>query len=132
MSGKSGEQPLVLVADDERLNRELARTFLETAGYRVVETMNGTDALEQARALQPALALVDVRMHGMSGYEVCRALKADPATQHIKVIILSAQNRPADQAEARDAGADDYLYKLQDWGQIMRRIGELIADNLTL
>lgn len=129
MSLNSDGKPVVLIADDEQLNRELVRTFLQNAGYSVIETTNGNDALEQARVHQPALAMLDVRMHGMSGYDVCRALKSDPATQKIKVVIISAQNRPSDQAEARAVGADDYLYKLLDWGVIMRRIHELVTSS---
>lgn len=130
MSLKPDEWPVILIADDERLNRELVRTFLETASYRVIEASNGVDALALARSEQPALVMLDVRMHGMSGYEVVRALKSDPATAHIKTAIFSAQNRPSDQAEAREAGADDYLYKLLDWNEIMKRVGALVTAPL--
>jgi len=129
MSLNSDKHPVVLVADDERLNRELVRTFLETAGYEVIEANNGIDALKLARAQQPTLVMLDVHMHGMNGYEVARALKSDPATERIKVVIISAQNRPSDQADAREAGADDYLYKLLDWSEIMKRVGALVAGS---
>ena len=126
MSLKSDQRPVILIADDEPLNRELVRTFLENAGYVVIEASNGRDALAIARTQQPALVMVDLNMHGMNGYDVTRALKGDPATEHIKDYILSAQNRPTDQAEAREVGADDYLYKLLDWREIMQRIGALV------
>lgn len=129
MSSFSSRRPTIVIADDERLNRELVRTFLESAGYQVYEATNGTEALALARHEQPALVMLDVRMHGMSGYDVARALKADPATRHIKIVILSAQNRPSDQAEAREAGADAYLYKLLDWSEILRRVAELVASS---
>ncbi len=127
MSFNSDKRPVILIADDERLNRELVRTFLETAGYAVIEASNGTDALRMARAEQPVLAMLDVRMYGMNGYDVTRALKSDSLTSRIKVVIISAQNRPSDQAEAREAGADAYLYKLLDWGVILKKVGELVA-----
>lgn len=129
MSFDPDGRPVVLIADDERLNRQLVRTFLETAGYQVIECSNGEDALVMARQHHPTLAMLDVRMHGMSGYDVARALKSDPDTAPIKIVILSAHNRPADKAEALAAGADAYLYKLLEWSDIMQRIGELIAES---
>jgi CheY-like chemotaxis protein len=131
MSFKSEGRPVILIADDERLNRDLVRTFLESAGYVVIEATNGPDALALAQTEQPALAMLDVRMHGMSGYEVTRALKSDPTTAQMKVVILSAQNRATDQEAAREAGADDYLYKLLDWSEIMKRVNALVVASDT-
>jgi CheY-like chemotaxis protein len=118
--------PLVLIADDEKPSRDLLRMFLENAGYRVVEATNGTQALELARTYRPALAMLDVRMSGLDGFEVSSELKADDATRSIRVALISAANRQADYSRAEEVGADAYLYKLTDWSTIMKRVAELL------
>lgn len=103
--------PLVLVADDDPLIRELIQFRLERSGYEVVIAEDGDQALKIARERSPDLAVLDVMMPGLNGYEVTRSLRADEETKRIPVILLTARVQEADVAQGFDAGADDYLTK---------------------
>jgi len=103
--------PLVLAADDDQLIRELIQFRLERSGYEVVTASDGDEALRLARERLPDLAVLDVMMPGLDGYEVTRQLRADEATSRIPVILLTARVQEADVAQGFEAGADDYLTK---------------------
>lgn len=120
-------KPRVLIADDEWMSRQLMRAFLERGGYAVLEARNGQEALRMAREHQPELMLLDVRMHDLSGFEVCARLKADPATFHIKIIILSALAGKKETAKAETSGADLFLSKSMAWTSIMAQVAALTA-----
>jgi len=101
----------VLVADDDEDILQLVSFRLERAGYTVVTAADGQQALAAARQHQPDLAVLDVMMPGLNGYEVTRQLRADPATAAIPVILLTARVQEADVSRGFEAGADDYLRK---------------------
>ena len=101
----------VLVVDDERLNRMLLRRALEGEGHTVLEAPNGREALELLSAGPVDVVLLDIVMPGMDGYEVCRRLKADAATKHIPVILLTAKVEVEDAQLGFDAGCADYITK---------------------
>ena len=82
----------ILVVDDDQLIRQMVRDFLEVADFAVAEAVDGADGLAQAAALQPDLILLDLMMPEVDGYEVCRRLQADPATQAIPMIFLTASS----------------------------------------
>lgn len=103
--------PLVLVADDDPLIRELIQFRLERSGYAVVMAADGDEALALARDRLPDLAVLDVMMPGLNGYEVTRRLRAEEATRRIPIILLTARVQEADVAQGFEAGADDYLTK---------------------
>jgi putative two-component system response regulator len=103
-------QPLILAVDDEASNLQLLRQILQDH-YRLRFAKDGPRALELAREELPDLILLDVMMPGMSGYEVCAALKADPALAAIPVIFVTALNDTADELEGFEAGAVDYITK---------------------
>ena len=106
------DQPrTVLVADDDEDILQLVSFRLERAGYTVVTAADGQQALAAARQHQPDLAVLDVMMPGLNGYEVTRQLRADPATAAIPVILLTARVQEADVSRGFEAGADDYLRK---------------------
>jgi len=102
--------PLILAVDDEASNLQLLRQILQDH-YRLRFAKDGTRALELAREECPNLILLDVMMPGMSGYEVCAALKADPALASIPVIFVTALNDTDDELEGFEAGAVDYITK---------------------
>ncbi len=104
------KQPLILAVDDEAGNLHLLRQILQDH-YRLVFAKDGQRALELARQEQPNLILLDVMLPGMTGYEVCRALKADADTAAIPVIFVTALSDPADEVIGFDAGAVDYITK---------------------
>jgi putative two-component system response regulator len=103
-------QPLILAVDDEASNLQLLRHILQDQ-YRLLFAKDGPRALELARQEQPQLILLDVMMPGMTGYEVCTQLKADPATAAIPVIFVTALSEADDEVIGFDAGAVDYITK---------------------
>lgn len=101
----------VLIAEDERDIRELVSFTLTFGGYQVVEVANGEAAMQKAQEERPDLIILDVRMPRMSGYEVCKALKALPATQDIPVVFLSAKGQQREVSEGLEVGATAYILK---------------------
>jgi two-component system, OmpR family, alkaline phosphatase synthesis response regulator PhoP len=99
--------PTILVVDDEEPVRQLLAAIFTDRGYRALQARNGRHALEVLNGERPDLVLTDVMMPMLTGADLCRYLKADPATQAIPVILMSAAGR-----EVTDgSGADDYLDK---------------------
>ena len=118
----------VLVADDEDDIRDLVCLAVGRAGGLVVRSVaDGTAALAAARADLPDLAVLDVSMPGATGLEVCSALRADPATAGIAILLLSAGASPSDIARGLDAGADAYLPKPFSVAGLIRQIRELTS-----
>jgi putative two-component system response regulator len=103
-------RPLILAVDDEATNLQLLRQILQEK-YRLLFAKDGARALELAHQERPDLVLLDVMMPGMSGYEVCAALKAHPATAAIPVIFVTALTDTDDEVEGFEAGAVDYITK---------------------
>jgi len=103
-------RPLILAVDDEASNLQLLRQILQDH-YRLLFAKDGARALDLARQERPDLILLDVMMPGMSGYEVCAALKANPETAAIPVIFVTALTDTADELEGFEAGAVDYITK---------------------
>ena len=105
------EQPVVLAADDDEDILELIVFRLERSGYTVLQASDGAQALELARSSQPDLAVLDVMMPKMDGFEVTRRLREDEATSKMPIILLTARSQEADVERGFDAGADDYIRK---------------------
>jgi DNA-binding response OmpR family regulator len=101
----------VLVADDDEDVLSLVALRLERTGYEVITARDGEEALRRAREASPALAVLDVMMPRMTGYDVTRALREDDSTRDIPVILLTARVQEADVARGLEAGADDYIEK---------------------
>ena len=101
----------ILVVDDNRENIELVRDILEVAGHDVIEALDGAKAIAITPEEKPDLIVLDVNMPGMNGFEVCKHLKADETTNHIPIIMLTAQSDVESRVEGLSAGADDYLAK---------------------
>jgi DNA-binding response OmpR family regulator len=103
--------PVVLVAEDDEDILDLVEIRLQQDGYDVLCARNGEEALRMAAERRPALALLDVQMPKVDGYEVTRRLRADEATQAMVIIILTASVRDTELERAFDAGANDFLRK---------------------
>ena len=101
----------VLVVDDVLANVRLLEAKLAAEYFDVVTAMNGVDALEAVTRTRPDIVLLDVMMPGLDGIEVCRRIKANPATQHVPVIMVTALDQPEDRVRGLEAGADDFLTK---------------------
>ena len=123
----SDEPRTVLVADDDEDILQLVSFRLERAGYTVVTAADGPEALAAARQHQPDLAVLDVMMPGLNGYEVTRQLRADPATAAIPVILLTARVQEADVSRGFEAGADDYLRKPFSPQELRSRVQAILA-----
>jgi len=104
----------ILVVDDNELNLELVRDVLELDGFEVDMAISGEDGVKKARAVQPDLVLMDMRMPGMSGLEAMRVLKADTSTGHIPVAVLTASVMKGDAERLLAEGFDAYLQKPVD------------------
>ncbi len=101
----------ILAVDDEPHILKLVSFSLSSKGFDVIEASDGLTAVEIAEREQPDLILLDVMMPVLDGYEACRRLKANPATQAIPVVMLSAKSQKAEQAIGLEAGALDYICK---------------------
>lgn len=117
----------ILIAEDERDIRELVAFTLKFAGHEVVQAANGEEAYQLAQKELPDLVLSDVRMPKMTGYEACKMIKSNPATQHIPVIFLSAKGQEAEVQSGIAAGADEYLLKPFAPDQLTRKVAEILA-----
>jgi DNA-binding response OmpR family regulator len=104
-------EPLVLVADDDEDIRSLVTFRLERAGYRVVTAADGEHALSLALEHSPDLAILDVMMPRLDGYELTRRLRQHEATKSMPVILLTARAQEADVERGFEVGADDYIRK---------------------
>jgi len=102
---------LILVVDDEEDIRELVELNLSREGYQILACDTGERALELVRAKKPDLVVLDLMLPGVDGMEVCRRLKADPATRQIRVVMLTAKGEEADIVAGLELGADDYVTK---------------------
>jgi DNA-binding response OmpR family regulator len=109
--GVDRPQPVVLAADDDEDILELVAFRLERSGYTVLRAKDGEEALRLALEAKPDLAVLDVMMPKLDGYELTRRLRADDATSRMPIILLTARSQDADVQAGFDAGADDYLRK---------------------
>jgi two-component system, cell cycle response regulator len=101
----------VLVVDDVPANVKLLDARLSAEYFDVTTTMNGADAIAICGRGECDILLLDVKMPGMDGLEVCRQLKSNPATHHIPIVMLTALDQPSDRVRGLEAGADDFLTK---------------------
>lgn len=117
----------VLIADDEP-NIVLSLSFmLKREGYEVLTAPDGPQALATIRAERPQLVLLDGAMPGMSGFEVCEEVRADPAISDTPILMLTAKSREADIARGMGAGAGGYVIKPFSTRELIDRIREMLA-----
>ena len=121
---------LVLLADDSPLIHRHTVPILEDEGYEVRSASDGAEAIELARALGPDLVITDVEMPLVDGYDVCKAIKSDPATARVPVLICSSLGEAADLERGFDAGADDYLVKPVLPEELSTRVRALVLGSL--
>lgn len=101
----------VLICDDEPLILESVEYVVQKLGYECLKAVNGEEALHMAQSERPDLLVLDVRMPKKNGFEVCRQLKQDQATQGIYIIMLTAFGQKQDEQTAEAAGADEFMTK---------------------
>ncbi len=116
----------ILIVDDENQNRRLLQTLLGPEGYTTRTAASGMEALARIAENPPDLILLDVMMPGIDGRQVAAALKADPATRNIPIIIVTAQSDREDRLAALAAGAEDFLTKPIDRAELWLRVRNLL------
>lgn len=104
-------QPVILVVDDIATNVTFMKALLKGKNYEVIDAYSGKEALQLAEERVPDVIILDIMMPVMDGYEVLARLRANEATKHIKVVMLSALSDSKDIKNAMDLGADEYLTK---------------------
>jgi len=117
----------ILIAEDEPDIRELVAFTLRFAGHEVTTTANGEEALQQASNLMPDIIIMDVRMPKMTGYDACRAMKADDSLKDIPVVFLSAKGQDSEIQTGLDAGAEEYLLKPFAPDQLAERVKTILS-----
>ena len=122
----------VLIADDQPTMRQLVRLTLESGHFEILEAPDGDAALEIARAERPDLLFLDWTMPGMAGIEVCRALREDPATAGIRIVMLTARSQDSDRAQAQEMGADDYITKPFSPIQLLEKVRDVLGPEALL
>ena len=119
---------IVMIVDDDQMNRELLETVVKRAGYAVTHANSGAQALRMVAEQPPDLILLDVRLGEMSGYDVCSRIKSDPATRSIPIIILTAADNEQDRQDAIRAGADDFFPKMRGWQPLLAQVKTILGD----
>lgn len=121
------EEYKILVVEDEADIRGLIVFSLEYAGFQVIEARNGEEAVDKAVMEVPDLVLLDVRMPRMTGYDVCRALKAQETTKRIPIVFLSARGQEAEIKQGLELGAEEYILKPFAPDELYRRVKGILG-----
>jgi CheY-like chemotaxis protein len=120
---------LILVVEDNEANQLLARAVLELEGYRVEVAGSAAEALDLIRACAPDLVLMDIQLPGKDGLSLTRDLKADPTTNDIPVVALTAHAMTGDREMALKAGCAGYISKPIDTRTFGAQVGQYLVDS---
>jgi two-component system cell cycle response regulator DivK len=118
----------ILVVEDNEMNRDMLTRRLERKGFEVVVAINGKVGIDMASTSNPDIILMDLSLPVIDGWEATRQIKADPATQSIPVIALTAHAMAGDEQKALEAGCDDYDTKPIDLSRLLDKIENLLAS----
>lgn len=119
----------ILVIDDDLDFQQMLRLMLQRGGHKVITTGDGPDGLTKAKQLKPDMAIVDVMMPGMNGYQVVRKMREDPDTAGMSILVLTARAQPVDREAALAARADDYIPKPVAPNELLAKVNELLAHH---
>jgi len=117
---------VILIADDTEQNVELLQAYLDELGCKIVIASDGQETLDRVADSKPDLLLLDIMMPRVSGYEICRKLKSDPATASIPICMVTALNEEGDIERAVEAGTDDFLSKPINRWELLTRVRSLL------
>jgi DNA-binding response OmpR family regulator len=120
-------RPVILAADDDEDILELVAFRLERSGYTVVQARDGEEAWRLALDKKPDLAVLDIMMPKLNGFELTRRLRAEEATSRIPIILLTARAQDVDVQQGFDAGADDYIRKPFSPQELRARVQSILG-----
>ncbi|MBX7165783.1 MAG: response regulator [Pirellulales bacterium] len=116
----------ILIADDNATNVELLEVYLTGIDCDLAVAVDGQDTLNKVRDFKPDLILLDIMMPKLSGFEVCKQLKSDPATRGIMILMVTALNELGDIERAVNAGTDDFLSKPVNQVELRKRVENML------
>ena len=119
--------PRVLIADDNQQNAELLEAHLDGTGYETKIASNGDETLRLAKEWRPDVVLLDVMMPKTSGFEVCKRLRADPATRVTAVLMVTALDQPTDVERAVEVVTDDFITRPVNKTELVLRVKALLG-----
>lgn len=114
--------PRVLIADDNPQGVELLEAYLSEVDYEIATAADGEETLRQVAKFKPDLILLDIMMPKISGFEVCKRLRADPETADIVILMITALDQPSDWERAVEAGTNDFLTKPINKTELLLRV----------
>ncbi|GAB4464760.1 MAG: hypothetical protein Kow0070_26770 [Anaerolineales bacterium] len=121
----------ILVVDDDSLSQKITSGVLQSAGFNTLLAGSGEEALAVVKTAAPALAVLDVMMPDMDGFELCRRLRRLPETAQIPIVILTGLKELDDRLQAYDAGADDFIPKPLEPAEFVARVKALLRRSST-
>jgi DNA-binding response OmpR family regulator len=124
----AGRTSRLLIADDDAQSVELFEAYLSDSGYETQTAADGEETLAKVRSWRPDVILLDIMMPKISGFEVCKRLRADSATRAIGVIMITALDQPSDIDRAVDAGTDDFVTKPINKNDLLLRVRALLKS----
>jgi len=120
---------ILIVEDEDDIFELLNAIFSNSVDYEVLWAKDGHEALKIAQVENPAIILLDVQLPGLSGYEVCRLIKSNPALSNVRILMLSGMTQYQDCQKAQEAGADDYVTKPFSSYTLLNKVEELLTCN---
>lgn len=119
---------ILLVEDEDDIFELLNAIFNDSMEYEVLWAKSGFEALKIARDENPIVILLDVQLPDISGYEVCRLIKSNPALSDVRVLMISGMTQYQDYQKAQEVGADDYITKPFSSNTLLKKVEELLTD----
>ncbi|MBL7158767.1 MAG: response regulator [Candidatus Omnitrophica bacterium] len=116
----------ILIVEDSPTMRDMVSYRLQASGYETETASCGEEALKKIKELKPDLVLLDVKMPGMNGFEVCQRSKSDPETKAVPIIFLTTAAQESDIIKGKELGADGYLTKPYDGKELIKEIGRIL------
>ena len=126
---KTGK-PKILIIDDSKNIRKLIKVVLRDKDYDFAEASNGLEALDKVKIENPDLVVLDMVIPGMNGIEVCKAIKGDPRTKHVRIIILTSETTLEARELSHQAGADVFMLKPFEPKDLRSAVKELLSGRL--
>ena len=124
----NSQPPRILIADDNAQGVELLEAYLADNDYDIRTAADGEETLAQVRQWHPDLILLDIMMPKISGFEVCKRLRADPKSRTIAILMITALDQPSDIDRAVEAGTDDFVTKPINKSELSLRVRSLLRS----